>query len=835
MKKIRTNARTTNEVTERETAHRKLARDAAKESIVLLQNDGTLPITPCPVALYGAGAATTIKGGTGSGEVNERYSVTIEQGLKNAGFAITTDTWLREYEIFMHSEKEKKYKSMIKKLFSLDSGARINFMANGFQYPPGRLINDADIETSKLFPSKSSTGSCETCIYVIARQAGECTDRSYGTELCKNYDFNLTQTEIENIKIAAKAYKKIIIVINVSGPMDLTPLDSIDEINAIIYFCQQGMEGGNALADLLTGNTAPSGCFGSTWPQKYEDWPNAMEYSYLKGHTDYDEYKEGLYVGYRYFDSFNVNPRYEFGFGLSYTNFLIEYISANVVKTKITIMAKVTNTGDKYSGKKCVQLYLSAPSGKLQREHQSLAAFAKTGILSPGQSQEISLNFDITDFAGYDEQSASFILEQGEYILRLGESSKKTNIIAVLTLDKTITTEVCTNVCKTELSFKEIKPETPIPCNIPNKVQRLSINASDITLIKHEYTLPKPAFSQKTEDVLKKLTLDDMLKVVVATTGMMDTNQYFCVPGAAAFTTSHLCEMGVPNTALCDGPAGLRLQRTSVQLKNGKIKSIDAPMEIWKYMPWFVKKIMQGNVEKGTMLYQYTSAFPVGTSLAQTWNTELIEQIGKAIGVEMEEYGVSFLLAPGMNIHRNPLCGRNYEYYSEDPLLTGKMAAAVTKGVQSFKGRYVTIKHYAANNQETNRCRSDSRITERTLREIYLKGYLIAVKEAGAKAVMTSYNKLNGTYTPNSYDLCTKVLRCEWGFDGAVMTDWVSTGKGLAGNGLAIKAGNDLICPGGGSFIKAIKKDIKAGLVSVEEIRLSCARVLEAVINAGTG
>jgi len=201
----------------------------------------------------------------------------------------------------------------------------------------------------------------------------------------------------------------------------------------------------------------------------------------------------------------------------------------------------------------------------------------------------------------------------------------------------------------------------------------------------------------------------------------------------------------------------------------------------------------------------------------------------------MVEFGVTFLLAPGMNIHRNPLCGRNYEYYSEDPLLTGKMAAAVTKGVQSFEGCYVTIKHFAANNQETNRNRSNSVVSERVLREIYLKGYRIAVEEAGAKAAMTSYNKINGVYAPNSYDLCTKVLRCEWGFDGVVMTDWFSTGKELANNGLAIKAGNDLICPGGGDFLDALKKDIKDGLVSEEDIRLSCSRILEAVINGRTG
>jgi beta-glucosidase len=815
MKEIRTNATANNEVTERETAHRKLAREAAAESIVLLKNDGVLPIAPCSIALYGAGAATTIKGGTGSGEVNERYSVTIEQGLKNAGFTITTDVWLREYETFMKTQKAEVNKDIAKRIMKSKADDRINILANGFQYPVGRLIVDSDIKESNT----------DTCIYVIARQAGECTDRS----LEKN-DFTLAQAEIDNITAVASLYEKTIIVINTGAPMDLSSIERIKGINAILFFCQQGMEGGSAFADIVTGSVSPSGCLSSTWPQRYKDLPYAMDYSYLKGHTDYEEYKEGLYVGYRYFDSFRVTPRYEFGYGLSYTDFEIHYIDTLVEETKITVTAKVFNTGEKYSGKKCVQLYASAPSGKLAREYQSLVAFTKTNLLAPGQSQDISLSFDFTDLAGYDEQTASFVLEQGDYILHLGESSVANKIISVLSLDDIAVTQICTNVCKLDRELNEIiAPQVTI--DIPGNVKYFPVKSSDIPTKKHSYIIPKPVINEKIEGILKKLSFEDMMKIVVAAESN-DKNQYFTVPGAAAYTTSHLVNMGVPNAALCDGPAGLRIQRTSVQLGNGKVKAVEAPMEFMEYMPWYVRKVILGNPKKGSLLYQYTSAFPVGTALAQTWNTELVERIGKAVGTEMVEFGVTFLLAPGMNIHRNPLCGRNFEYYSEDPLLSGKMAAAVARGVQSFEGCYVTIKHFAANNQETNRHRSNSVISERTLREIYLKGFKIAVEEAGAKAVMTSYNKLNGVYTPNSYDLCTRLLRCEWGFKGLVMTDWFSTGSGLAGNGLAIKAGNDLICPGGQSSYKALKEDLKAGLVGMENIRLSCIRILEAVLKS---
>ena len=248
-----------------------------------------------------------------------------------------------------------------------------------------------------------------------------------------------------------------------------------------------------------------------------------------------------------------------------------------------------------------------------------------------------------------------------------------------------------------------------------------------------------------------------------------------------------------------------------------------------------MKKAMLGNPDKGQVLYQYATAFPVGTAQAQTWNLDLVQRIGEAIGAEMEEFGVTFWLAPGMNIQRNPLCGRNFEYYSEDPLLTGKVAAAVAKGVQKHEGCYAAIKHYAANNQEDNRNKSDSRVNERALREIYLKGFRIAVEEGGAKSVMTSYNKLNGVYAPNSYDLCTNLLRCEWGFEGVVMTDWFSTGKGLADNGAAIKAGNDLIMPGGRRCIKMLRKALKEGALTEDELRLSCARVMETATKGRTG
>ena len=247
------------------------------------------------------------------------------------------------------------------------------------------------------------------------------------------------------------------------------------------------------------------------------------------------------------------------------------------------------------------------------------------------------------------------------------------------------------------------------------------------------------------------------------------------------------------------------------------------------YIPDFMKKFALGNPEKRPCVYQFATSFPVGLALAQTWNTALVERVGEAVGKEMERYGVTYWLAPGMNIHRNPLCGRNFEYYSEDPLLTGKIAAAMSRGVQSRRGCYVTIKHFCCNNQEDNRNHTNANVNERALREIYLRGFRIAVQEGHAKAVMTSYNKVNGIYTNNSYDLLTKVLRNEWGFDGLVMTDWFATGKGVGSHSGAIEAGNDLIMPGGKSAAGELKKRLRAGELDTKALKRCAANVIRGI------
>ena len=269
--------------------------------------------------------------------------------------------------------------------------------------------------------------------------------------------------------------------------------------------------------------------------------------------------------------------------------------------------------------------------------------------------------------------------------------------------------------------------------------------------------------------------------------------------------------------------------------KKGKVKPADKmALSVMDMAPAFVKKFMLGDPTKETSLYQYTTAFPVTAALAQSWNTDLLEQVGKAIYTEMKEYGCTYWLAPAVNIHRNPLCGRNFEYYSEDPRLTGVMAAAITRGIQQEDGFYVTVKHFACNNQEDQRTFVSSNLSQRALREIYLRAFEETVREANAKSIMTSYNKINGIYAPNSHDICTKVLRNEWGFDGVVMTDWFSTNKGQGDNAVAMAAGNDLIMPGGGYHKKSLLAGLKKGLCTEDDLRRCCANVIKQIMDSQT-
>lgn len=811
-----TKASYSGEVTQREKENLQVAYEAACEGMVLLKNDGILPLQTKKVALYGPGASMTIKGGTGSGEVNERHSVTILEGMENRGFTITTKAWIEKFET-MYRQAEAAYKEEKKKrvnIFKMESIMQMLF--DNFRAPVGLPITEADVSASDT----------DTAIYVISRQAGEGGDRK-----AEKGDYYLTDEETEAIRFCAEKYEKFLLVINCGSAMDMGFAEEIPGINAILYISQLGTEGGNAFADLISGVVTPSGKLADTWARNYSDIPFADQFSYLNGNLKEEFYREGIYVGYRYFDTFGIQPAYPFGFGLSHTDFEIRSAGVGLEGSEVTVKAEVTNKGITYSGKEVVQLYLSAPVGKLHKEYQALAAFGKTDVLAPGAVQSLELTFDLKNMASYREETGEYVLEEGSYLLRLGNSSRNAVVIGEIDLEREIVVSRHAHICPVQAPIHDLQAPERIPERAGPGLPRLQLDPDAIETVVYSYGDPAVCGDPRVKKFLDTLKPEEMAEIVVGI-GMFGGETRFNLPGSVGNTTSKFWDRGLANVTLCDGPAGLRIQKRSGVDRKGKVKPIDMALSIFDAFPGFVKKMMVADPEKDTVLYQYTTAFPVASALAQTWNTDLLYRVGDAIHREMKEYGCTYWLAPAINIHRNPLCGRNFEYFSEDPRLTGLMAAAITRGVQQEEGYYVTVKHYACNNQEDNRNFVSSNLNERALREIYLKGFEICVREGSAKAIMTSYNRVNGVYAPNSHDLCTKALRNEWGFDGVVMTDWFSTNKGQADNGLALKAGNDLIMPGGGNFKKAILASLKKGEISMEDLRRCCGNVIKSILNS---
>ena len=785
----------TDAVTPLEESGKKLAYKAAVEGIVLLENDGSLPLKAGKIALYGAGAKKTIKGGTGSGEVNERHAVSVFEGLEQSGFTVTTMRWIEDYDQAFEEGEQEYAEEFRKKLSPKNLSDFMNLMSSPYRYPYGRAIQEKDIEESDT----------DSCIYVVSRQAGEGADR----KLDEN-EYGLSEIERINIAFCAERYKKLIVVINVGGVFDLNFLNEISGINAVIFMGELGTMGGLALADVISGKQTPSGKLTDTWAKHYRDIPFADEYSYLNGNLDEEYYREGIYVGYRYFDTFHVAPRYPFGYGMSYTNFAIRFEQMQMEGTKIHVYTEVENTGRIYDGKEVVQIYVSCPNGELKKEAQRLTAFHKTKLLKPGEKEKLILSFDLRDMTSYRKKDAATVLEKGEYVIRLGNSSRNTRVCGILRLSSEIITEKHSHICKipmhvTELEQKEedilhaacdCRQNWGRGCEIiienMEKIRSIPVEEDKITEIVHEYGPVKIYSSEETDAVMERLTLRDMAELSVG--GGMTGSRFFEAPGAAGVTCTTLEQKGIPNVVMADGPAGLRLETPC-------------------------------------------TAIPIATTLAQSWDMNLIHRMGELVGEEMKQLHVDLWLAPGMNIHRNPLCGRNFEYYSEDPVLTGLCAATETKGVQSQKGKGTTIKHFAGNNQEDNRMFTNAHISERALREIYLKGFEIAVKTAQPYAIMTSYNLINGVHSANNYDMLQNIARDEWGFKGLVMTDWYTSqdttemgmvspsGKYSHSSSVqCIKAGNDLQMPGCQQNVDDIVEAVNEGKEITKADLQRCAK-----------
>ena len=850
-------ATTKKEISDREIKHMNRVRKLAAECMVVLENDGVLPLKKASgnIALYGNGARKTIKGGTGSGDVNSREIINIEQGLAEAGFTITSKNWIDRYEQVYNNAVAEYWVKLEEMAKGSGVPAFALSMSNPFTEPALPLVTEEDVEASAV----------DTAIYVLARNSGEGADRAD-----KAGDYQLTEEEKSIITFLSNKYEKFIVLLNVGGVIDTKVLKSITGINALVLISQSGNIGGYAVTDMLTGETIPSGKLTATWAMNYEDYSSSAGFSSNDGDVDDEYYTEGIFTGYRYFDTFNITPSYAFGYGLSFTNFQIDVEEVKVNSEDVTVKVKVTNTGSEYVGREVVQVYYSAPQGQIEKPYQELAAFGKTSLLAPGASEVLTISFKTTSMASYSEAKAEWVMEAGSYVIRVGNSSRTTKVAAKLELDKDAITEKLMNLFKEESPVKDMsisgataysyaseaaeKEAAPvialaasdISCNVVNYREKndvLSDNHAD-----HKITMDEVRSGKYTLDELTaQLTVEEMAHLCSGTAKGLEMmsavgSSSITVPGAAGDTTAIMKEdRDIRAMILADGPAGLRLIPQFVASEEGVILS--------EAKPFTAEGMETGELQSevdGIHYYQYCTAIPIATLLASSWDMELIEECGNIVGKEMQEMHVTLWLAPGMNNHRNPLCGRNFEYYSEDPLLSGVCAAASTKGVQAIPGIGTTIKHYAANNQENNRFLGCSHVSERALREIYLKSFEIAIKTAQPMSIMSSYNLLNGVHTANSRDLLTTVARDEWGFAGMVMTDWFTTqnltalfGRSekenkydISSPSMCIYAGNDLIMPGSDSDINGIIDSVKSGELELGDLQACSKRVLNLVMRS---
>lgn len=793
------------EMNEREIQNALTARYAAAQGMVLLENKGVLPLKKSSkVAVYGQGVRHTVPGGTGSGSVNNRHNATIEEGLLNQGFIITNEAWLDSYEE-VYQAAVRDYQSQID---------RLNMGENGLDFD-GYMQKCADIAKPDPVcpPVTRREEDTDTAIVVISRISGEAYDRRP-----VRGDYYLSDPEEELLKQVTNVYAHTIVLLNVGGVIDLSFLDRVP-VDGLLLMGLAGEEGGNAAAEILSGRVNPSGRLTDTWAYHYEDYPSSKTFGRNDGNLYETKYEEGIYVGYRYFDSFGVKPRYPFGYGLSYTTFERRVLGVDYVEGYVKLHVSVKNTGS-VQGKEVLQVYVSKPWGLRKKELKQLVEYGKTRRLEPGEEQRLDLSFHLYSLASWHTGKSRYFYDSGDYIVLVGPSSAAVEPEAVLHVADPLFMEPLKHILPLQDALKELDPPEDLQKSVreswlAEKSQLPNLTVKDPKVIRHyEENWEWIDWDELTGDetasapfALRRMTLEDKVRMVVGQPANHENgalgNASEAVPGAAGETTSVLKDrLGIPGAVMADGPAGLRLT--------------------------------QSYLRDGVRQYQFCTAIPTGTVLAQSFDREMLKRIGKLIAGEMKAFGVRLWLAPGMNIHRNPLCGRNFEYFSEDPLVAGWSAACLTRGVQEDRTLGVTIKHFACNNQEDNRRGSSSIVSERALREIYLKGFEIAVVESQPRAIMTSYNKINGVHAANSYDLCTEMARNEWGFEGFIMTDWTTTNvNGGSSAAKCIAAGNDLVMPGFASDMKEIQEALDGSgdyALTEEQLNQCALRILTFIL-----
>ncbi len=687
-----------------------VSRIIGTEGIVLLKNENILPFDKTgTLSIFGRTQIDYVKSGTGSGGlVNTEYSVNIVDGFKD--------------RININTELLNIYKEWLKENpFDIGQGWATEPWAQK-EMPVTDEICARAAEIS------------DYAMIVIGRTAGEDRDN-----FAKEESYLLSKEEENLIKTVVKHFEKVCVVLNTGNIIDMKWALTYN-VPCILYSWQGGIEGGNSLADVVLGDVSPSGRLTDTIAYDIEDYPSTKNH----GDAVKNIYEEDIYVGYRYFETFAKDKvMYPFGYGLSYTNFEYDY-KAVLENDKIKISADVKNIG-KYSSKDVIQIYFSAPQGKLGKPARELVAYKKTKLISSGDKDTVNIEFPVDAMSSYDDiETFAYILEAGEYTIYAGNNVRDAQSILKFTLDERVTKQLRQALAPNE-EFSRIKPvsngdgftvgheKAPI-CrfNINDRIKE-HLTEQQPSTGNIGISLKDVAEGRNTMDEFILQLSDKALTCIVKGEGMNSPKVTSGTASAFGGVTTELLSFGIPPVCTTDGPSGIRMDTG----------------------------------EKASLI-------PNGTCLASTWNEEIVCEVYEYLGIELRGNEVDILLGPGTNIHRSPLNGRNFEYFSEDPLLSGKISAACTGGLHSA-GVAGAIKHFACNSQEFKRARTNAVVSERALREIYLRPFEIAVKEGNVSAVMTSYNRVNGIYSPVNYDLCTSILRDEWGYNGLVMTDWWAT------------------------------------------------------------
>ncbi|MCK8061667.1 MULTISPECIES: glycoside hydrolase family 3 C-terminal domain-containing protein [unclassified Fusibacter] len=709
-----------------------LARQSAAEGMVLLKNElETLPLKKnSKISVFGRCQYDTYKSGTGSGgAVHTPYTVNLIEGLKEKTSLILNESLLTTYQEWI-------------KINPFDNGGG-GWAAEPWFQKEMPLSDDIVVDASL---------KSDVALVIIGRTAGEDQDNFNGPG-----SYQLTELEKDMLNKVTTHFSRVVVLLNVSNIIDMSWVYKVNKpeaITSILYMWHGGMETGRAVADILVGDITPSGKLSDTIAYKLTDYPSHKNF----GHKDKNYYEEDVYLGYRYFETFSPQSvQYEFGYGLSYTDFSLEVkeavMTGHGTEASLEIVVSVSNKGANFNGKEVIQVYYSSPQGQLGQPKVQLGAFKKTKNLAPGEQEDLHLTLSLKTMATYDDSGATgypsaYLLEKGHYAFYVGNSIRRLKPVLIdnkkyYELNQTLVVEQLSQALAPNEAFKRLKPGCQsgdgtyevayedVPLN------KVDLNKRILAKVQSKSNSVKKSISltdvnngnSSMQDFVSQLSLEALMTLIKGE-GMCSPKT---TPGtAAAFggISEELKGFGIPVMAAADGPSGIRMD-------SGK----------------------------------KASQVAIGTALACTWNLGLVEEVYEEVGYELKLNAIDTLLGPGLNLHRHPLNGRNFEYFSEDPLLSGCFAYAFVKGLK-VHGAHATLKHYLANDQELERHAVDAVVSERALRELHLKAFEIPVRRGNAKSIMTSYNPINGVFAASNYDLNTTILRDEWGFDGIVMTDW---------------------------------------------------------------